>query len=257
MKASRARPFLAAASFILVAACGGSAGGPAADGTQDFIKAADALLAKVGKPGEKSQMPAADDPAVKAFDAQAEKGMTALGTDAMPVTGFDSFDTFCGKTTNIVGAYVSAGGSGGASDPQQMARNVEHYLRQMFTPLLFSAHCIASHAPFLEKTLTEQNLRTKPEAFQKVRGGVYAQVAGLLQMAAADDAKPDERKRILDLLSSDASKFAIVLSPEQRRQVAAMAQEAEAKLPADRRGQLGSFRTVVTGAPCGKLCSAA
>ena len=67
----------AAASLLLaLSGCGESDGNSsaAASSVQDeYVKAADALVAKTGAPGAKADMPAANDPAVQAFEAQAAK----------------------------------------------------------------------------------------------------------------------------------------------------------------------------------------
>ena len=45
---------------------------------QEFVVAAGALRAKLGPAGEKSQVPAPNDPAVMAYEAQASKAIDAL-----------------------------------------------------------------------------------------------------------------------------------------------------------------------------------
>ena len=77
----------AAAALLVLAGCNESAegGAKAADASADFTKAADALIAKVGQPGERAEMPAATDPTVLAFNQQSEKGLTALGPPSMPI----------------------------------------------------------------------------------------------------------------------------------------------------------------------------
>ncbi len=225
--------------------------------SDQFTQAADALVAKVGAPGEKAEMPAATDAAVKAFDVQAEKALAALGTPALPVDGFNTFDRFCGKTANIVGAYVGAGQSAASSGDQQalMLQNTQRYFDQIFTPLLFSAHCTAVHLPFFEQTIDVKD-QSKAEAFRQVRDGSFQQLNGLLEMSGASDIGPEQRRRALDVLAKDAGNFAIILNPAQRQNILAAAQKVRAAVPEESRAQVDAVSTAVSKAPCGKLCSA-
>src|SRR4051812_15716182 len=75
-----------AAAAAMVAACsGGGSGAGAADASAKLVQTAEALEKKLGAPGEKTQMPSADDPDVRAFDSEANRALTELGTPAMPV----------------------------------------------------------------------------------------------------------------------------------------------------------------------------
>lgn len=234
-----------------------NAAAPAAESEvgRDFTQAADALQAKLGAPGANAEMPAATDPAVQAFDAQAERALAALGTPELPVDGFETFDAFCAKTAGIVGSYISAGAGGQGPSQEQMLANSERYLDQMFTPLLFAAHCSAQHMPFLEETVQSDNIKGKEVALQQIRDGAFSQAAGMLQMAAAGDIQPERRARILDLLAEDAEEFAIALSAEQRQQLAQAAQDLGPRLPEDMRGKAETIAADFNKPNCGKLCS--
>jgi hypothetical protein len=244
----RHRPIAFACAALLAAACGGGGGGGS-----DFIAAADALAAKMGKPGEKADMPAADDPAVKAFNAEAERGLTALGTDAMPVDGFTTFEKLCGKAATIVGTYVSAGGAGGAA-PQQMAANAERYMEQMFTPLLFAAHCSAAHMPFLEEQAGDLD-PAKKGALEQMRNGATAQAVGLIQLSGDESVAGPRRQQILDLLARDAANFALGMTPDQRAQVVQMAAQLRERLPDDQKAKADTIRTAFEETKCGRICS--
>lgn len=243
---------------LFAAGCGEQAAEPAAAPTmtEEFQKSADALAAKLGAPGEKSQMPAANDPAVAAFDAQASKALAALGTPELPVDGFKTFEGLCARTAKVVGAYVGAGAGtpGGPEQQKQMEANVVRYLDQMFTPLLFAAHCSAAHLPFLEEQVDTSD-PSKAAALQQVRSGALAQAVGLMQMAAADDLDPARKRRIADLLAKDAANFAIALNREQRGELAQMAGALRSELPEDARAQTDKIVAGFQNAPCGKLCS--
>ena len=263
------RPILAlclSSSLLALAACGddgagtGGGGKAGSDLRADFSKAADALLARTGTPGEKAEMPAADDPAVQAFEAQAGRALNALGTDELKVDGFETYEALCGKTASIVGAYATAGvGTAGADQAAQQSRmegNVAKYMDQMFTPLLFGAHCNAEHMPFLEEQVGEAGAGdSKAAAVNQVRAGVFQQAMGLAQMAADSGFGEARRRRIVELLAADASKFAIALTPGQREQLAAAAQQLEATLPADLKPQAQKIRAALQSAPCGNICS--
>ena len=225
------------------------------DLARDFTDAANALQAKLGAPGEKTDMPPPSDPAVQAFDAQAERALAALGTPQLPVDGFETFDAFCTKTAGIVGAYISAGGGQSGADQQQMLANTERYLDQMFTPLLFAAHCSAQHMPFVEKTASTDGIAGKEAALQQVRQGAFSQAAGMMEMASAPDLAPARRARILDLLAQDAEEFAIALSPGQRQQLVDMAGALKGQLPADAAGKADAIQADLQKPACGKLCS--
>jgi hypothetical protein len=254
------RRFLTASACALIIAalpsCGDDAGGNGSGGVaksslaEDLTKSADALSAKLGG----AQMPAANDPDVRAYDQHAEKALTALGTDALPIRGFDSFTRYCEKAATVIGGYVGAGGA--ANDPQKMQANVERHLDQMFTPLLFAAHCQAAHMPFLEQTIDPTD-QSKAAAFQQVRQGAFSQVAGLIEMASATDLDEARRRRVVDLLARDADEFAIALTKEQRGQLAAMTQELRGTLPQDLGGQVDTIRAAFEKSACGKLCTAA
>lgn len=259
------RPFTTVsfcALALVLAGCGGKTGEKAGDGSEALAKTGAALEAKVGAPGEKAEMPGADDADVKAFDAEAEKGLAALGTAAMPVDGLNSYDRLCGPAAKIAAAYVSAGvgatGGGLPTDDKakvaQMTKNAERYMPQMFTPLLYSAHCTAVHLPSIEKALAGQDLKGKEGAVAQIRDGAFGQANGLLQMAADPSLDAARKKRILDLLARDAGNFATVLNPE-RRQALGQGADAVAQAWPEGKPQAERIKAGLTGAPCGKLCS--
>jgi hypothetical protein len=248
-----------ALALVLAAGCGdsgatGNAAGnsvaPAGDATASFTAAADALSAKL----RGGSAPAASDPAVAGFETQSASALQALGTSALPVDGFTSYDALCGKTATIVGAYVNLGvdpSGDSATKAAQMNRNAEQYLDQMFTPLLFSAHCTAEHMPFIEGKITDSDLTAKRSALQQIRDGAYGQASGLLQMASSGDIDAARRARIVATLAADADKFAIAFNAQQRAALSTMADS----LPADVREKGAGIKAGLTGAACGKLCS--
>lgn len=248
----------ACAVILFLAACddkGGSASAdsPAeatADATAAFTAAADALSAKL-----KAGAPAASDPAVKAFEAESGKALQTLGTPALPLRGFDSYDDLCGKTATLVAAYVNLGVDKApeASKAELMNRNATQYLDQLFTPLLFSAHCSAAHMPFLEKE-AGGDVAAKAAALQQVRSGAYGQASGLLQMAGDPSLDAARRRRIVDQLNVDAAHFAIILSPAQRQELGAGADAVRATLPEADKAGADKVKAALTGAPCGPLC---
>lgn len=256
----------AALAAALVAACSGGAGGNASGGgdqSAKLVQTAQALENKLGAPGEKAQMPPADDPDVKAFDAEAEKALTTLGTPAMPVEGMDSFDRLCSPAAKITAAYVSAGlgavGEGGlpTGDQAKVARmneNASRYMGQMLTPLLYSAHCTAVHIPPIDKELAKRDLSGKAAALAQVRNGAYGQFAGLLQMAASPDMQPAQRKRVIDVLSRDTGDLAIAFTQAQRQQASGIVDSAAAASP-DVQAVADGLKSAIGKAPCGKLCA--
>jgi hypothetical protein len=254
MKSGLLRSSACALALILVSACGekgaGDQTGGSADTTASFTAAADALSARL-----KSGVPAATDPAVKAFDAEASKGLQTLGSPALPIRGFDSYDDLCGKTASIAGAYVNAGvdAAPAASKAEIMNRNATQYMDQLFVPLLFSAHCSAAHMPFVEKT-TAGDVAGKAAALQQVRGGAYGQVGGLLQMASDSDLDEARRGRIVDLLAGDSANFAIIFSQAQRKELADAAEAARAGLPDTAKSGIDRIKAGLTEARCGSLC---
>ena len=252
------RPVLVgvAATALLLAGCGSK---PSAKGSAlaaDYDKAADALLAKMSDPAAKGQLPGKDDPAVKDYDDAASRAMTALGTDDLPATGFDSFDRICGKGAKIVGTYISGGSGSGTADVQTMNANAERYMDQMFTPLLFSAHCTAAHLPFIDKTVSGQDLTKKAAAVAQIRGSAWGRASGLLEMAGDPNFDAARRGRIMDLLAGDAGNFAIAFSPAERQELARTAQSIKPLLPKDSQPDADRVSQAVTSAPCGRLCKA-
>lgn len=227
---------------------------------RDFEAAADTLAARLGPPGQKAEMPAANDPAVLAFNEQAEKAMAALGTPALPVRGFDSFQALCGKVVPIVSAYVTAGTGAAAPDgasaaqQQLMMANAERYSEQMFVPVLFSTHCMAAHVPFMDEQVDPTDAEKRSGAVQ-VRGGLFRQAAGLMQMASDLRLDPARKRRVIDLLATDGPTLAIALAPAQRQQLAAMAQELRPLLPRELQDKADRFRSGIENARCGKICS--
>jgi hypothetical protein len=200
---------------------------------------------------------------VKAFDAEAQNALTALGTPAMPVNGMDSFDRLCGGATNVMAAYVSAGtgpatkGGPPLSDEAKAAKmneNATRYMGQILTPLLYAAHCTAVHMPAVDKELASSDLSGKADALNHVRNGAYGQAGGLVQMAASGDIQPDQRKRVMDVLVRDAGAFAIAFTPAQRRDIAATIDQAAQSSP-DLKAQAARIKADIAKAPCGKLCS--
>jgi hypothetical protein len=239
----------ACALVLLLAACDKDAGSASADTTASFVAAADALAAKL-----KTGAPAATDPVVKAFDAESGKALQTLGTPALPLRGFDSYVELCGKTSNIVGAYVNLELDLARKAPKAKIKNrtATRYFGQMFTPLLFSAHCSAAHMPLLEKTVGDD--AASAGSFKAVRIGTWGQVGGLLEMAGDRSLDPARRRRIVDLLAGDAAGFAIILSPAQRRDLAGTADALRATLPDADKPQADRIKAGFTAAPCGPLC---
>jgi hypothetical protein len=235
--------------LLLVAACDGK-GAASADTTSNFTTAADALSVRL-----KAGVPPVKDPAVAGFEAEASRGLQTLGTPALPLRGFESYDDLCGKTAQIAGAYVNAGteGASEASKAEIMNRNATQYIDQLFTPLLFSAHCSAAHMPFLEKE-AGSDVASKAAALQQVRAGAYGQVSGLLQMAGASDLDEARRQRIVELLAADAPNFAIIFSTAQRQELSNGAESVRANLPDAAKGDVDRIKAGLAGAPCGPLC---
>lgn len=225
--------------------------------TQSFSDAADALAAKTGAPAEKSEMPPASDPAVRAFEEESGRALTALGTDALPVNGFESFDLLCAKTAKIVAAYAMAGtrGLAGAEQQQRMTANVEQHLDQMFTPLLFSAHCTAQHLPFFESNIDASD-SARMQSVKTVRDGVSQQLTGLMQMASDPSLGTARRRRVMELIASDSGNFAIGLSAAQRLQIFAAAGDLEGVLPDELRPQVKQLSEKIARTPCGRICAA-
>ncbi|HEY5723865.1 MAG TPA: hypothetical protein VIT45_16270 [Allosphingosinicella sp.] len=252
------RASLASACLLLLAGCGdgadGENGAKVADTKDQFGAAADALAAKLAAPGAP---PAADDPAVKAFEAESERALTALGTPSLPIRGFDSYDDLCGKAVKVVGAWAALG-TGNMSESakaEAMNRNVTAHIDTIFTPLLFSAHCTAMHMPFLEESMTTADLGSKKDAIEQVRGGAYQQVNGLLEMAGAPDLAEERKTKIVDMLAADSGKFAVVLNADQRKAIGDAAVSIKAALPEQSRAKADAIQIGFAQAPCGKLCT--
>lgn len=253
------RPVLAgvAAAALLVAGCGGPK--PSAKGSAlaaDYDKAADALLAKMNDPAAKGQLPGKDDPAVKDYDDAASRAMAAVGTDDLPATGFDSYERICGKGTRIIQAYVNGGTGGGMVDAQTMNANVQRYMDQMFTPLLFSAHCTAAHLPFIDKSVSDEDLRNRAAAVAQIRAAAWGQASGLLEMAGDPNFDSARRSRIMDLIAGDAGNFATVFSTAQRQELSRIAQSIKPLLPNESQPDADQVSEAIAKAPCGKLCKA-
>ena len=267
MKLSIIAALAAAATLAACSNAGDNDGGDNGKGSEDrsarLVATAKALEQKLGAPGEKAQMPAADDAAVRAFDVEAEHALAALGTAAMPVQGLDSYARLCGPAAGITAAYVSAGLGGGdaalaTDDPARVARmneNAARYMDQMLLPLLYSAHCTAVHMPAVDKELAGQDLSGKAAALGQIRDGALGQVAGLLEMAAGDALAADRRGKVIALLAGDAGRFAIGFTLAQRRELAAIVDQAAAASPAVK-GEAEAIKRAVAAAPCGTLCSA-
>lgn len=239
------RASICALSLLLAAGCGD--GKASADKSSDFTGAADALAAKL----EGGTVPPASDPAFTAFEAQTSSGLTKLGTPELPLDGFDSYEKLCGKAATIVGGYINAGVDQAPDKAAAMNANAERYLDQLFTPLLFSAHCTAAHMPFLEEKVGEGDLGDKKAAVEQVRSGAYGQASGLLQMAGAGDLDPARKGRIMDLLAGDAANFAIAFNAERRSSLNAMIDA----LPPEQKAKGEAIKAAFAKAPCGKLCS--
>jgi hypothetical protein len=228
----------------------GNPGASTGSSVASFTAAADALSARLTG----GSAPAAGDPVVAAFETQSASALQSLGTSALPVDGFTSYDALCGKTATIVGAYVNLGvdpAADSAAKAARMNRNAEQYIGQMFTPLLFSAHCTAAHMPFIENKISGSDMSGKRAALKQIRDGAYGQASGLLQMASSNDIDSPRRARIVDLLAADAANFAIAFNPQQRAALSAMADS----LPADLKEKGVGIKAGLTGAACGKLCS--
>jgi hypothetical protein len=248
------RATLASFSLLILAGCGEDKAAPVADTKDQFGAAADALAARLAAPGAP---PAADDPAVNAFEAESARALTALGTPSLPIRGFDSYEDLCGKAVKVVGAWAGLGTENMADDAKAelMNRNVTQYIDRIFTPLLFSAHCTAQHMPFLEETMADDDLTAKKDAIEQVRGGAYQQVNGLLEMAGAADLDAARKTKIVDMVAADAGKFAIVLNAGQRKAIGDAAVGIKPALPEQSRAKADAIQSGFAQAPCGKLCT--
>lgn len=246
-------------ALLLAGGCGqsGSEAGGAGDTAPGFVAAADALAAKLSASANDGRVPAPSDPAVQGFEAESGKAMSTLGTPALPIRGFDSYEQLCGKTVGIVSGYVNAGLARvpEAEKAAAMNRNVDQHIDQIFTPLLFSTHCTAAHMPFIQKTVGSSDLGDKAGALRQVRDGAYGQVSGLLEMAGDTDLDAARRRRIVDLLAADAGNFAIILSRQQRQELGAMAERVGTGLPEDARAQASKIRAGLEQASCHRLCT--
>lgn len=255
------RKFLAACCALatLTAGCDqpGDGAGQETVHRSAFTVAADALAKKLATSATDGKVPPASDPVVQGFEAESGKAIETLGTPALPIRGFDSYERLCGKTVEIVSGYVNAGTGplGEAAKAEAMNRNIEKYLDQLFTPLLFSAHCTAAHMPFIEQTIGSSELGDKADALRQVRDGAYGQVNGLLEMAGAADLDAPRRRRIVDMLAADAGNFAIILSRAQRQELGAMAERIGESLPEDARAQASKIRAGLEQASCHRLCA--
>ena len=248
------RASLGAAVLAMTSACGDGERQASADTTPAFTAAADALAAQLSGPGA---APNGSDPAVRAFEDVTMRGMTALGTPALPIDGFTSYESLCGKAASVVGAWAALGTAGLAESDRAraMESNFAKHLDQIFTPLLFSAHCSAEHLPFIEKTVSADDLRDKRAAVEQVRDGVYRQVSGLLEMAGSTDLDPARKIRIADMLAADAAKFAIVLDVGKRKALADLAEAVRPALPEPSRSKVEAIKSGLVQAACGKLCA--
>jgi hypothetical protein len=137
-----------------------------------------------------------------------------------------------------------------------MNANAGRYMDQMFTPLLFWAHCTAAHLPLIDKTLSDQDLTNKAAAVAQIRGSAWGQASSLLEMAGDPNFDAERRGRIMDLLAGDAGNFAIVFSAAQRQELSRTAQSIKPLLPKDSQPDADRFSQAVASAPCGKLCKA-
>lgn len=248
------RVSLGAAALAMTAACGDDKPAASADTTPAFTAAADAVTARLSRPGA---APDASDPTVSAFEDLSTRGLTALGTAALPIDGFTSYEALCGKTASVVGAWAALGSAEvpEAEKAALMERNVTVHLDRIFTPLLFSAHCSAEHLPFIEKSVSADDLRDNKAAVEQVRGGAYQQVSGLLEMAGSADLDPARKVRIADMLAADAAKFAIALDAGQRKSLADMSEAVRPALPEPSRAKVDAIKSGFVQAPCGKLCA--
>jgi hypothetical protein len=134
-----------------------------------------------------------------------------------------------------------------------MNRNAVQHMGQLFTPLLFSAHCTAAHMPFIQKTAGD-DVTAKAAALQQVRAGAFGQAGGLLGMAGADDLDAAQKRRIVQLLAADAPAFATVFSVAQRAELAQAADALGALAPEDLRADVAKIKSGFTSAPCESLC---
>ena len=147
---------------------------------------------------------------------------------------------------------VGTSGTTGAAQQQRIEQNVSKHLDQMFTPLLFSAHCNAVHMPYIEGEVSKV---AKTDGVKGMRDGTFGQLIGLMQMAGDETLGADRRQRIVALIGADASKFAVPLSENQRRQVISTAIGLQKTLPANAQPQLDQLKKAMEATECGKMCS--
>jgi hypothetical protein len=137
-----------------------------------------------------------------------------------------------------------------------MEANIDAYMDQMFTPLLFAAHCNAAHMPYLDGE-AESAAPDKKAAIGQVRQGMFGQILGMVQMASDPTFPLERRKRILDMIEKDAPNFALGLGPAERTQVIGALGQLRASLPADLQPKADTIGKAIQEAKCGAICKSA
>jgi len=237
---------------------------------EDFGRAADALLAEIGEPGQRVSMPEADDPVTQRFLVQARGLTESLGTSAQPAASLEEFDSICGKGTKVLITYGLAGLSTQVNkDTNQsevaaiaqrvMGENFKKYFTVFFPTMLFNQHCTSAYMPAAERLFTElptgQFTPARAEGLRKVRRGVLEAIQGALTIASDPGITAKGRGIILTQLETDWDGLVLALPAAERTNLAAGIAKLSATFPADERARVAKLALRVSDVKCSALCS--
>jgi len=235
-----------------------------------FIRAADALLAALGEPGRHSRLPGTDDPAVRAYLAEAQGLTRTLGTAQSPASNLDEFDDLCAKGAKVAVSYSLAGledhmtkdmsAAQTASTIQTLqSENVARYFSVMFPALLYTQHCMAVFMPAMEAFMAglpaDQLTDTRREGIRKMRAGVEQQVFGMLRMVADPGLSPKARDRILSQLETDWDGLILTMPSQDRTRIATGLSQLSTTVRSDAKARIAGLGLRVAQVKCGALCS--
>lgn len=229
------------------------ASGPAAmpvGSKAGYVEAAEALIAEVGEPGQRSQMPGGAAPIVVRYLSEAQSLRNSLGSSREPATDIGEGVAICEMGAKITAAYTLAGMADRisidlpqdkvASDLQALqAENIQKYFDIFLPNMLFNQHCSAAYMPAFEKFVAN----SEPDYFDDVRrggivqmrSGVTEMVLGMLHILSDPGLTAKQREMVWSQLDEDWTRLVMALAPADRERVEALISGLSSNIPSESR----------------------
>ncbi|MDE2577823.1 MAG: hypothetical protein KGL46_03375 [Hyphomicrobiales bacterium] len=218
----------------------------------------------------KGEMPTLADPDTARTLAVLGDATHSFGKGDFQASGQTIEGNLCGMPVATAMSYLFSGLDqtklGPASDPatqvavkKTQTENTKKYQNEMTPLIAFGIHCMALHAPFLQKFVSTlppaQMTETRRAGLAKMRLGVTQMVTGAT-LAAADPNLSDANRGVLvAAIARDAPTLVPILKPEARAGLKASFEPALAKAPEALKPDMNAILGELGRQTCEGLCA--